>query len=815
MGTAPFDPKDDIDAPLAGLTVIDLSTTLPGAQATQFLADAGADVVLVEPPGGSPLRSLAAWPALARGKRSAVLDLHAEADRATLGGLLRTADVFVTTFRPATLAAWGLTPAALGELNPRLVSAAITGWGRGGPWRDFKGYEALVMAKTGLFHAKRRMGGRRGPTFVSVPYAGWGAAHTALQGILSALLEREKSGHGQHVEADLVRGLSMLDTWSWFTELVGLRWPGAYETVAAFDDEGEPQSPLLYPLLVAPTKDGHWLQFAQTEPRLFKAMLEELGLLHLMAEEKWKGLPVLPTQELRTELWEIMIAKVGERTLAQWQHVFDTNPDVNAEVYRAGPQVFDHPQLVHDGRAVVFADPERGPVRQPSTLVHAQGKPLMPPRPAPGPDEHGPALRALAAQAETVAAEPVAAGGLPLAGVTIVEFGLMFAAPFGSTMLTDLGARVIKVETRHGDTIRNILPFPEAGGARVMQGKESIALDLGTEDGLRIAHELVRRADVVLQAFRAGAAERIGLGERTLRELNPDLVYLSAPGYGTDGPYGHRPAYAPSIGAAAGFALADVPNATQATGSMADIKRASLRLNQAAAVPTVQADGVAALGVASAMLLGLVARARQRPLPPMTTTMLGTATHALVDRVIDYAGRPDSPTVDSEGNGYHALYRLYEASEGWVFLAAPAPKEWPALAEEVDLLGDARFATPEDRKTHDEALSTALAAIFRTRTAEDWEKRLTARDIGCVSVTEQAPELFFQTDAALVAEYTVTAQSPIFEEHRRMGAPVRFSRSATCAKAGCLAGEHTDAILAELGYDEAAVADLKGREIVS
>jgi len=228
MGPAPFDQQDDErkpagTAPLAGLTVVDLSTTLPGVQATQFLADAGADVIQVERPGGSPLRTLAAWPALARGKRSAVIDLRDDTGRDTLTGLLRRADVLVTTFRPKTAQRLGLTPAALAELNPRLVSASITGWGSGGPWTDLKGYEGLVMAKTGLFHAKRRMGGRPGPSFVSVPYASWGAAHTALQGILSALLDRERGGHGQHVEADLVRGLSMLDTWNWFTELVGLR----------------------------------------------------------------------------------------------------------------------------------------------------------------------------------------------------------------------------------------------------------------------------------------------------------------------------------------------------------------------------------------------------------------------------------------------------------------------------------------------------------------------------------------------------------------------------------------------------------------
>ena len=111
--------------PLAGLTVVDLSTTLPGAQATQFLADAGADVILVERPEGSPLRADPGWPGLLRGKRSIVLDLGDTADRATLDGLLGQADVMVTTMRPAAAARLGFTAERLAARYPRLVAAMI------------------------------------------------------------------------------------------------------------------------------------------------------------------------------------------------------------------------------------------------------------------------------------------------------------------------------------------------------------------------------------------------------------------------------------------------------------------------------------------------------------------------------------------------------------------------------------------------------------------------------------------------------------------------------------------------------------------
>src|SRR5271156_5940238 len=130
------------DGPLAGLVVVDLSTTLPGAQATQFLADCGAEVIMVEPPHGSPLRDLAGWPALLRGKRSVTLDLHDDAALARLRALLRRADVMVNTLRPAPAERLGLSPESLSERYPRLVVTNITGWGSTGPFRHYKGWEA-------------------------------------------------------------------------------------------------------------------------------------------------------------------------------------------------------------------------------------------------------------------------------------------------------------------------------------------------------------------------------------------------------------------------------------------------------------------------------------------------------------------------------------------------------------------------------------------------------------------------------------------------------------------------------------------------
>ena len=144
----------------------------------------------------------------------------------------------------------------------------------------------------------------------------------------------------------------------------------------------------------------------------------------------------------------------------------------------------------------------------------------------------------------------------PLDGVLVVDLGTFYAGPFGSTMLADQGATVVKVEPLTGDPIRFQTSMPEATAVRVTQGKKSVAVDVFTERGRQIVVELVRRADIVLHSYRGGVAERMGLDADTMTRLNPDLVYHHGVGYGVDGPYARRAAFAPTIAAASGFAMA-------------------------------------------------------------------------------------------------------------------------------------------------------------------------------------------------------------------------------------------------------------------
>jgi crotonobetainyl-CoA:carnitine CoA-transferase CaiB-like acyl-CoA transferase len=820
-------PAEAQAGPLAGLRVLDFSTTAAGAQASQTLADFGAEVVHVEPPGGSRLRAQPGYPFLARGKKSIVLDLHAEADRAVARTMVGGADVVIETFRPGVMERLGLGYGDLRAANPGLVFGSVTGFGRTGPYAAAKGYEALVMARIGALSASGGMVTRPGPAHVSVPYGSYGASQLLLTGILAALHERRSSGLGQRVDTSLVKGVAALGTWNWYHQILVTKFPEAFSQTAPVDASGVPMSPIFFMLLIGLTKDGRWLQFSQVQLHLYMAMLKVMGLDWVLADEDWKGAAFAMGHPRTAEFWEMLLGAVRERTMAEWQQVFEDHHDVWAEIMRHGSELLGHPQIRHLGEPVELPDAERGPVRQPGPLARLEKTPAVLRGGAPPLDADGPALRADPWPAVTGASSGGTNDqGTPsspaLADVVVLELGTFFAAPFGATVLRELGARVIKVEPIKGEPMRTLLPFPELGAAKVMQGKESIAVDMSTDEGRAIVHELARRSHLALQSFRGAAAQRQGVDSATLRRVNPDLVYLDAPGYGTDGPCGDRPAYAPTIGAGSGLVMrnigASVPEHADMT--MAEIRENALRLSGAGTTEYAQADGISALTVASALALGLAVRDRTGISQGMLTTMLTSTAHALADDMVEHDGRPETAAPDDGLFGYSARYRLYQAADGWIYLAAPAEREWEtlasALAGEADLAGDTRFADEASRWAHDSDLAHVLAAVFTARPAQYWEDYLLSRDVGCVVAHAEPPEAVLQSkEFAGAADLLVQVEHPSFGEHVRLKPYIELSRSQTLAEPGVLAGQHTNDILAELGYDAPAIASLRERGIVA
>jgi crotonobetainyl-CoA:carnitine CoA-transferase CaiB-like acyl-CoA transferase len=809
--------------PLAGLKVLDLSNTAAGAQASLTLADFGAEVVYVEPPGGSILRATPSFPFVTRGKRSVVLDLGDDTDRGTARVLALGADVLIESFRPGKIERFGLGYDDLRADNPGLVYGSVTAWGRTGPYAGAKGYEQLVMARIGACSIGGDMVTRPGPGHVSVPYASYGASQLLLTGILGALHERERSGLGQRVDTSLVKGVAALGTWNWYLNVVTSKFPEAFTPSKAMSPEGVPLSPLMFMLLIGLSKDGRWLQFSQAQPHLYLSMLKAFGLDWMVEDEEWKLAVWAMDPDKVVAYWEQLVDAVATKTVEEWQAYFETDHDVWAETMRRGSELLDHKQMQHLGAVVELDDDERGTVRQPGPIVRLSATPAELGRGAPALDADGGAVRSDPWPAVGGRAGDGDSGdaGAAFADVTLLELGTFFAAPFGGTVLRELGARVIKVEPLAGEPMRTILPFPEVGAAKSLQGKESIAVDIATEEGLAIVHQLAARADVVLQSFRAGKAHGHGVDAAALQALNPDLVYLNAPGYGIDGPCGDRPAFAPTIGAGSGIVMRNIGASVPEEPGLpnAQVRATAMRLMAAGTTEYAQADGISALTCASAMALGLLIRDRTGTAQELLTTMLTSASHLLADDMTEHEGREGTLTADADLFGYSATYRLYDTADGWVYLAAPMAREWDglaaAVAEQVDLGGDPRFADAASRVANDAALAESLAIAFKAKSAQEWEDQLLAADVGCVVAHLEAPERVLQSaEFGAASGLLVGVEHPTFGEHDRLAPLVEYSRSATVAEPGVLCGQHTTAILGELGYDAAAIADLRARNIV-
>jgi crotonobetainyl-CoA:carnitine CoA-transferase CaiB-like acyl-CoA transferase len=816
-----------------GLRVLEFGWGMPVSLAGMILADNGAEVIKVEPPGGDPLRGQPAFIVWNRGKKSVVLDLKQDDDREKAGMLARSADVVLAAFRPGVAERLGLDYADLAAENPSLIYCAITAFGPDGPYARLPGYDAVVAAKTGWMHEYAALSPEGRPVYPAVPLASYGAAQGALHGVLAALHARAQTGRGQRVEASLVQGLAPVDYFEWMAWQLRRRDPDGFGvapmTPAPVPVDAPPAVPAAFMVLLAYSKDGRWLQFNNLTAVQFDAFMRALGLELLWAVVRPPGWEAgqyamnIADEDDRTRLWEAILGRVREKTVDEWTEIFLRDPNIGFDLLRTTEEALDHPQMVHNGQVIALDDPMVGPTRQVGPLADLSETPSRIGTPAPALSQHQCLLaeggRGRSGDASARSWPPTARVPLPLEGVTVLETAFFFAGPFGTTLLADLGARVIHVEPLEGDPMRLNYPVPHVGPAKTMHGKQSLALDAKTAEGRAILRRLAAGADIFLHNFRPGVAERNGLGFEDLRALNPRLIYLHAAGYGASGPYAPRAMYALTATAINGNVLRLAGGTAPPAGaplSLAEIKRYSLHLSRA---NRGEGDATAALAVATVLLLGLVARDRTGRGQKIVSAMIGASAFLNSDENVSYDGKSPPRRPDPALYGLSALYRLYPAREGWVFLAAPREREWPRLCAALGRpawASDPRFATAEARAAHDAALAASLGCMFAERSAAEWERHFAAHDLACVEVYRDSYSAFANTDPHLrEGGFTRTEDHPAFGAHTRHGPVVTLPSAPPVVGGAWLVGQHTRAILGELGYGEVEIRALKATGIVT
>ena len=832
-------------APLDGVRVIDDSQGPMAGLATMILADYGAQVTKIEPPSGDPWRAMASAPLWLRGKRSVVLSPDVPSERKAMLALAGRADVWI---RGPLLAAGAPSDAELMAANPRLVVGWVSAFGRSGPYADYPPYEALVAAKVGRMLQFRGLPSRTGPVYAALQVATHAASQSLLSGVLAALRARDRDGMGQVLETSLLRGLLPYE----------MNNVLAVQVNAQRRARGEPELPAPPdPAVVMPTlnyhplrtRDGRWLQMGNLLPHLFMNFVRAIGLADELAALGVSGQPDLWPEDRREAFRDRLLMRLQDKTLDEWQAIFIADGGVASHPYQSTQQALDDPDAIANGHSIPMGDtgrqlgllakltrtPGRAGAQAPALgqhtravlaeLAHAAATHAGPA----SSDDAGasanlassPADPAPAAQAAQAA--PAASGApastarpprpAPLAGLTVVEAATIIAAPFGASLLADLGARVIKLEPLEGDPFRGMAPG--LGAARVNTGKECIGLDLKQAQAQDVAQRLVARADVFIHNYRPGVPERLGLGYEQLAALNPGLVYVSANGYGPAGPGALRPSTHPIPGAAMGGVLHQIGGAPSTEPmDLAQLRETARRLMRA---NDVNPDPNTSLVICSAVLLGLQARRRQHVGQAIFVDMFGANAYANFDDCLRYPGKPPRESPDREGHGLNPLWRLYRCAQGWVFLAIANSADWQRMRQ---CLGDTMAHVPAldfaAARQGGEPVVAALQAMFESDDAARWEARLASRGVGCVQADAQLPEQFFATDPqALAAQLLLPARHPQWGEYLRHGAQVVLHGTPGVYAGTGVAGGHTGALLSELGLDDAAQQRLRAAAAVA
>lgn len=772
MGQAP-------DLPLAGIRVLDLSTVVAGPFGSEILASLGAEVIRVEAPSaeqavakapGSPVTDDEGFPlALQRNKASICLDLKDLEGRKAFLALAADADVVYDNFRPGVLKRLGIDYATLSEGNPRLIACSISGYGAAGPWAEVGAYDVTVQALGGSMSITGTGEPGSMPCRWGVPIGDITGAFYAVIGVLAALAERETTGLGQAVEVALLDGQLALNTY---------RVPQTFGAGIQFETPAPrkggagtvPYGPFL-------CGDGSWIVIGVAS-NFWPAFCGVMGDSRLREDPRFTGLRDRQAHQAALDaiLEELFLTGSSDH----WQKALIA-AGVPAGKVNTIREAFEQEQAMARGMGVRLAEPGGREVvvaASPIRFVGETAPGQRPPVPKGADTDRilaSPRIRAatpIPSRRTHLAAEiaSLAPQSGPLAGTLVLELcGDEPSGTFGTQMLADLGATVVKVE-RPPPSEPEATSIGPAGRVRpdiayffgLNRNKLSLCLDLKQAAGRDLLFGLARRADVLYDNYKPAVMQRLGIAADAIRAANPELVCCSVSGFGKTGPWSHLPAYDATIQALGG--------GMSLTGT-----------GEPGAPPVRWGNPIGGIGGAFYAVTGILAalhrRRRSSTGAELDIALLDAQLAMHAYRVPPAMAGRDYPAAPRRGGSGALPYGPFLAGDGRWFVLGITRQFWPEAARLLghpEWIDDPRFATEADRQRNEVELNRLVGEAMRAADADEWQRRFVAAGIPGAKVQTIA-EAFGHPHVGL-RDMLVGFDHPIGSRLKVAGNPVKLSR---------------------------------------
>ena len=390
-----------------------------------------------------------------------------------------------------------------------------------------------------------------------------------------------------------------------------------------------------------------------------------------------------------------------------------------------------------------------------------------------------------------------------LSDIKVLDLTRVLAGPYATMVLADLGAEIIKIEQpEKGDDSRAYGPYKNGESAYFMslnRNKESITLNLKTPEGKEILKELVKKVDVLVENFRPGTMEKLGLGYEVLKEINPHLIYASSTGYGQTGPYSQRPAYDAVV---------------QAMGGIMSIT------GQADGVPTRVGTSIGDIAAGLFCAIGILAALQERArsgLGQMVDVAMLDCQVAILENAIsryEFTGEIPRPI----GNRHPSIvpFETFNTLSDPIMVAAGNDRLWATLCElmELDIACDPRYATNPQRNEHYAELRPILAEKFMTKTAEEWQPMFDKAGIpsGPINTVDKV----VKNEQVVAREMILEVEHPVAGTTRVPGIPIKLSRTpGEIHMAAPVLGADTEKLLNQyLGLTSDQVAELREKQVI-